>query len=103
MGDIMSNFGFDRNFIFGFEGHGGSSRIREPLQGPNVVDGIVQQNGFNTYQISFEPVTGSLEIYCDGLLLKEGADRDFVLNGTNVVFTEAPPQNTSLEAIYIKL
>jgi hypothetical protein len=99
----MSNkFGFDNGFIFGFDGKGGSGRVREPLQGPNVVDGIVQQNGFNTYQLSFEPNPDTLEVYSDGLLLKEGVDRDFVLNGTNIVFTEAPTEGVSLEAIYIK-
>lgn len=100
----MSNrFGFNNEYIFGFEGSDASGRIREPLQGPNVIDGIVQQDGFNTYQISFEPKEGTLQIYCDGLLLKEGSDRDFIRNGTNIVFTEPPTEGVSLEAIYIKV
>jgi hypothetical protein len=99
---MPNNFGFNKDFIFGFPHGDNSQRIREALQGPNVIDGIVQQPSFNTYQLSHEPQEGSLEIVCDGLLLREGSDRDFIRNGTNIVFTEAPDAGVSLEAKYVK-
>lgn len=99
---MSNNFGFNDEYIFGFEGKGGALRIREALQGPNIIDGIVQQSGFNTYQISHEAIEGSLEVYCDGLLLREGADRDYIVNGTNIVFTVSPDAGVSLEVKYIK-
>jgi hypothetical protein len=100
---VSNNFGFNNEFIFGFESSSGQNRVREPLQGPNVIDGIVQQDGFNTYQISYEPMENTLEVYCDGLLLREGADRDYIVNGTNIVFTVSPDMGVSLEAKYIKV
>lgn len=97
-----NHFGFNRDYFFGFENHGSNRKIREPLQGPNVIDGIVQQSGFNTYQITYEPKVDTLEIYCDGLLLREGSDRDYIINGTNIVFTVSPDPDISLEAKYEK-
>lgn len=99
---MSAPYGFTPGFIFGFFARRSSNLIREPLQGANVIDGIVQQNGFNTYQISFEPKVGTLRIFADGLLLRESPSKDFVRNGTNIVFTEPPEIGVSLEAEYMK-
>lgn len=100
----MSNrFGFNKDFFFGFYSRGGANQIREPLLGPTLVDGVVITAGANTFQLSNEPRLGMLQIYADGLLMKEGLGKDFTRNGLNIVFSVAPELGVSLEALYIKV
>jgi hypothetical protein len=65
---------------------------------------IGEVDGSNVnFILNFEPVTNSEHVFLNGLLLEEGVDSDYVLNGSTIIFNEAPPANSKLICTYKKI
>lgn len=63
-------------------------------------------NGTNpTFTIANTPVTGTLHVYRNGLLMRVGASNDYTLSGTTITFnaTRIPPAGAILWAEYVAL
>jgi hypothetical protein len=59
-------------------------------------------NGSNTaFTITATPVSGSLDVYLNGLLLKEGASYDYTLSGTTITMNYAPATGSTLCTKYM--
>jgi hypothetical protein len=70
---------------------------------PNFVDKEVLSpvNGIdNIYILKYTPVEGSVSIYYNGLLQKEGIDEDYVISGREISFNEPPVDGGKLLASY---
>lgn len=61
-------------------------------------------DGLNVnFILNFEPVANSEHIFMNGLLLEEGIESDYIVEGNNIIFNEAPPINSKLICTYKKI
>lgn len=74
-----------------------------PAGEPNFVDKEVLSpvNGVNNvYILRYTPEVGSVDIFYNGLLQKEGEDEDYTISGRVVTFNEPPVSGSKLLASY---
>ena len=58
-------------------------------------------NGSNTaFTIASTPVSGSVELYRNGIRLKSGAGNDYTVSGVNITMNQAPESGDALLTDY---
>jgi hypothetical protein len=54
----------------------------------------------NQFLLEFTPIFGSEHIYMNGLLQEPGINYDYICIENQIIFNEAPPQNSTLRSSY---
>ena len=60
-------------------------------------------NGTNTdFELAYTPVTGSEQVFLNGILQEPGATDDYTISGTTITFTGAPSTGDRIRVTYFK-
>lgn len=74
------------------------------FSGANDIDGeepFGVKDGVNkVFNLANTPIKNSYKVFRDGMRLRRGADYDYVVNGKEITFTEAPPAKSTILVDY---
>jgi len=60
-------------------------------------------NSINTeFTLANDPITGTVEVYLNGLIQAPGTGKDYTISGKNISFTKAPRTNSEILVSYAK-
>lgn len=52
------------------------------------------------FTLNYQPILDSEHVFMNGLLLDEGLDNDYILDGNKIIFNEAPPAFSKIKCTY---
>lgn len=59
-----------------------------------------KNNENKVFRLRHEPIRDSEMVFKDGMFMRKGADKDYLLNGKEIIFKEAPPPNAVIAVNY---